>query len=530
ILYGKNNNCIQIENYAWKAELEYKFKHYDSALEYAVKAVTMSCKDSFPMGITKSYNIIDRVFVVGKNDKMREKYLVEGYQRLKGKKSYLIFHLYVMIEFYRDRNRSEYNKYLTEFIEFTNDDKSNFKKNKGHIYFLYDNDKKGLIENTKELEKDVKYFEDKNNHGGQMNIGLILYDAYVAQNRIAEAIQVLQKLSKLYSKFNYSMAIMENYKLLYENYSITGNYKEAYNYIFLHQQLKDSLINLENSKIINELNTKYETEKKDQEIKVLNLNQELSNTRLRSEKNKNYGLALIIGILSIATYSIFRLFRKTKEQNIIIEKSLKEKNVLLKEIHHRVKNNLQFISSLLNLQSRHLEDEKALTALKEGQNRVKSMAILHQNLYQEDNLRKIESKKYFKSLIQSLFQSYNVSTDNIEWESKIDSIYIDVDQMISLGLIVNELITNALKYAFPENRKGKISFTFLRQNERMILSVEDNGIGTLDPVRTKNQGFGNKLITSLAKQLDADLDVNTEHGTKVSVYIKLDTNSTIEQN
>ena len=170
-----------------------------------------------------------------------------------------------------------------------------------------------------------------------------------------------------------------------------------------------------------------------------------------------------IGLLALTLFggvifSFYRSKRKSEKElaqkNEIISEALAEKELLLKEIHHRVKNNLQVISSLLYLQSDYIKDEKALSAIQEGRNRVQSMAIIHQNLYQEDNLTGIQVKDYFEKLTQSLFNSYKVQADQIELQLDIEAINLDVDTVIPLGLVVNELITNSLKYAFPENQAG----------------------------------------------------------------------------
>jgi len=215
------------------------------------------------------------------------------------------------------------------------------------------------------------------------------------------------------------------------------------------------------------------------------------------------------------------LYKKTKHQNILISQALKEKDILLKEIHHRVKNNLQFISSLLALQSDHVQDSKALDALQEGQDRVQSMALIHQNLYQDDNLTGVDVQDYFVKLIQNLFDSYNIHPERIKLDLNIQALDLDVDSVIPIGLIVNELVSNSLKYAFPEKRQGQITVSLSEQENELVLTVEDDGIG-MDENIMNNLGasFGYKLIEVFKDQLKAEMNLSSDNGTKVEMIIR----------
>ena len=149
-------------------------------------------------------------------------------------------------------------------------------------------------------------------------------------------------------------------------------------------------------------------------------------------------------------YKMFRQKEEIEQKNSIISKALDEKEILLKEIHHRVKNNLHFISALLGLQTDHVSDQVALDALQEGQDRVQSMALIHQDLYQRDDLTSVNVKDYFIKLTEGLFDSYNIHTDDITLQLDIANLDLDVDTVVPIGLIVNELVSNCLKYAFSD--------------------------------------------------------------------------------
>ncbi|MEL6390066.1 MAG: sensor histidine kinase, partial [Bacteroidota bacterium] len=208
-------------------------------------------------------------------------------------------------------------------------------------------------------------------------------------------------------------------------------------------------------------------------------------------------------------------------KNNIISTALREKEILLKEIHHRVKNNLQFISSLLGLQTEHITDQRALGALEEGQNRVQSMALIHQNLYQEDNLTGVDMHDYFVKLIRGLFDSYNIRPNQVKLDLHIQDINLDVDSVIPIGLIVNELVSNSLKYAFPTGEEGTIGVSLSMKDDKLLVEVSDNGVGISDEaIEGLGESFGHRLINVFMEQLDGDMNISNDAGTTVRLLIR----------
>ena len=200
-----------------------------------------------------------------------------------------------------------------------------------------------------------------------------------------------------------------------------------------------------------------------------------------------------------------------KKAETQIAKSLEEKEVMLQEIHHRVKNNLQVICSLLNLQSRCLKDEKIIKAFKETQNRVRSMALVHEQLYQSTDLSQIALVDYIKQLTNNLFRAYSI-TSQVKCITEIEEFYLDLDTAVPCGLIINEIVSNALKYAFDSQQKGKIVIkAFASQENVLVLSIEDDGKGfdsNLDLKKRKSLGL--KLVTSLVQQLQGELQIESK--------------------
>jgi PAS domain S-box-containing protein len=205
--------------------------------------------------------------------------------------------------------------------------------------------------------------------------------------------------------------------------------------------------------------------------------------------------------------------RKKAEEKI--NASLKEKEILLREIHHRVKNNLQVISSLLSLQSNALTDDTMREVFNESQNRIKSMALVHENLYQSENLASIDFREYIEALTSGLFQSYGGDADKITFSILMDDISLGIDTAIPCGLIINELVANSLKHAFPHGKKGEIKIELHSVDDTLELIVSDNGRGIPGDIDfKKTESLGLKLVTVLAEdQLDGEITLDMEEGT-----------------
>jgi two-component sensor histidine kinase len=209
----------------------------------------------------------------------------------------------------------------------------------------------------------------------------------------------------------------------------------------------------------------------------------------------------------------------TKTQVSLIAKNT-ENELLLKEIHHRVKNNLEVVSSLLALQSAQIDDPSVQDAMQSSQNRVQSMGILHQRLYQSEHLAFIEMKNYFMNLSENILDSYNAS-DRVTIDCAMDEIDLDVDTAVPIGLIVNELLTNSLKYAFTKGQLGTVKLSLVDKGQDMLqLKIADNGIGKSLINKPQGSGFGTQLVDLLTKQLDGTIHQEINNGTIISIDFK----------
>ncbi len=231
------------------------------------------------------------------------------------------------------------------------------------------------------------------------------------------------------------------------------------------------------------------------------------------DENKN-----LIGLLGIFWDITDRI--KSQEQ---IKASLREKEVLLREIHHRVKNNMQVITTLLLLQSDKIKDKQYADMFKESQDRIKSMALVHEKLYRTESLTEIDFKEYVKSLVNSLFRSYGVNPDRIDLKMDVEDVSLGLENAIPCGLIINELVSNSLKYAFPENREGEIKIALYSINaDDLVLEVNDNGIGMPEELDIRNtESIGLHLVTILSEdQLDGRIELNRVNGTLFNIEFK----------
>lgn len=439
----------------------------------------------------------------------------------------------------------------------------------------------------------VKQIEDINN-AVQYGLG----QCYVGIKDYTKAIPILQNCLTLRFKNTKYQSLAAINNLLYIAEEAQGNFKQALEYYKRIKVYSDSLLNINKDLVIEELNTKYKTAQKEQQINLLNKENELKDLKLKENntqlllaaekaikrqqeiellnqsnvlqaltlKEKQQSLLLseskvrqgnqqvqilnkdnllkdltikdnkrtrwlyiagimLTGLLAAGIFYLYRNKQKTNLQlevkNTIISTALSEKEILLREIHHRVKNNLQVISSLLNLQSRSISDEKALEAIKEGRDRVRSMALIHQNLYQDKDLTGVDVKDYIEKLTQSLFNSYNIQPGKVLLYTDIDPIKLDVDTVIPLGLILNELISNSLKYAFDEKpTDGKVEVMLKEADNKLLLQVRDNGKGLPEDwniERLHSMGF--QLVKSFTTKLKAELSIDGSNGTNVQMNI-----------
>ncbi len=282
---------------------------------------------------------------------------------------------------------------------------------------------------------------------------------------------------------------------LADYYAFIGNYKKALEYRDAYINVFEEIKEKQRDETVFELEAQYETEKNQREL----------DKKEAAQKLMSWILGSILVLFILLVFFFLKNKRKNIElskQKILLEASIDEKNALLKETHHRVKNSFQIVSSLLYLQSENIVDKEAKLAMKEAQNRVRSMVLIHQKLYSKEQLVGISTEEYFTDLTKDIFESHQFEENTIKYSLDVAPLVLDIETITPLGLILNELITNVLKHAFkPVSEKSEMQIRFKKYDDKLLLEVEDNGVGM--PSEIKESSFGIQLITALSKKLKA---------------------------
>lgn len=220
--------------------------------------------------------------------------------------------------------------------------------------------------------------------------------------------------------------------------------------------------------------------------------------------------------------AVFEDITERKEYEKQLEESIKEKEVLLKEVHHRVKNNMQVISSILNLQSSYIEDETALAIIRESQDRIKSMSFVHESLYQSKTLSEVNFAEYIQNIVRNLYHSYGRPEGGIDIQFELEDIYLNLDTSIPCGLIINEVVSNSLKYAFQGRQHGLIRIEMGKLSEGDLkLIISDDGIGLPADFDIETaESLGLQLVTTLVTQISGQLEIDVSKGTKFNIVFK----------
>ncbi|SDS72522.1 Two-component sensor histidine kinase, contains HisKA and HATPase domains [Mucilaginibacter mallensis] len=376
-----------------------------------------------------------------------------------------------------------------------------------------------------------------NDFADLVEVNDILIEYFTATKQYSLASSYLLKNEAIIKKkyANSPTLISKSYGRWFKLDSAMGNYKAALYYHVKYAKIKDSLFTETKSKQLKQLEVQYETDKKIAEIKILNQKNELlkkSNELEQGNLQKAnlmrdftlVGVSMLI-VIVVLLYRQYRIKQKSNEsithKNKLLQHLLTEKEWLLKEVHHRVKNNLHTVICLLESQAAYLEND-ALKAIENSRHRIYAMSLIHQKLYQSDDIKTIDMSEYIRGLVQSLEESFD-TLNQIEFKLKIDPINLSLSHAIPLGLIMNEAVTNSIKYAFPGNCKGEISISMVDNGEQIELELADNGIGMAQIVcGEESDSLGLELMKGLSKDIDADISFEIDNGTKITIIFKPD--------
>lgn len=364
----------------------------------------------------------------------------------------------------------------------------------------------------KDYQDCMKYAKASNYQNAISTVTANLGEVNLLLGNYKEALDYQLETVRLQEANNDSSNLVENYNHLSTIYSKLDDFKSALAYKQKAYNLRDSISSVESDAKMSELLTKYESKKKEETIST----QKSKITEQKLTQQLFIGVAGLLLILLIMGYINYQ--SRAKKNKLLAIKNA-ENELLLKEIHHRVKNNLEIVSGLLALQSSQINDQGTKDAMQESQNRVNSIGIVHQKLYQGTNLGAIEMKDYVLNLSESILDSFGAE-GKVTLELAMEQLDLDIDTAVPLGLIINELITNTVKYAFPNNQKGTLIIKLEKQPDNILhLVVSDNGVGKSGI--TQGTGFGGQLISLLTHQLNGTMSEDNLNGTTVIFDFKL---------
>jgi two-component system, sensor histidine kinase PdtaS len=384
-------------------------------------------------------------------------------------------------------------------------------------------------------QKELKIQETRQDKKATLETLQHIGSVYYSLKNTSEAETYYKKSLVLAKTLKYSEKIKLAGDALSVIYAAKGNYKNAYEISLLLKQVTDSLNKNEIKQKLLQTRLSYDSLQQIERTKTYQ--KEILQKQSEVEKSRKIVYLIIAAFvlaLSLAI-SFYRSYKNTKktnltiklqkkeaeEKNEVIEQSLKEKEILLKEIHHRVKNNLQIISSLLNLQSKRIKDEDTQKIMNEARARIASMALIHQKIYQSGNLGSVDLQTYIEQMVQSIEATFSNNKKNISYYINTHGIILDIDTSIPLGLIINELLTNIYKYAFINRDAGMIVINLEKKaGFEMELEVSDNGVGLPpDFDADKVNSLGLKLVKGLANQIKGTLRFESKNGTHCFITI-----------
>lgn len=521
----KNNDAHQLaESYLHLGHLKKNKGEYTLALQYSFKALEFYDELADYKGAVKTKALIGTCYSLSHENEMAKEYFKSAI-KIGEKHNEIQVAPYQGLGntfYYQDSIEKAEEIYLSviNLLEETGETSASMTAgiftNLGNIKYMQDNFK---------AAKDF-YFEGYKLYdkvGSILGICITSYNIGEVHFKLKEYAEA-EKYFNITLKFGKSIKSIDDIEYALESlsdvYKEQGSFEKALNFSNQLHSFRDSINKINHGHIVDELQLKYKKEKN--ESKLREQDKLIRDAKLEKIKNDQFSRSLLFGIVALGLVAFLSLFSylKIKKKNVIIEESkkeidinLKEKDLLLKEIHHRVKNNLQMISSLLNLQTYSLKNKDALKALEESKNRVQAIALVHQKLYQNTNITEINLEQYVNEL-SNLMGNFNNVKKKVNYTITIKNIHLNVDTAVPLGLIICELISNSQKHAFDDVDTAEISINVKQKDQHNYqLQFKDNGKGLPDNFSIENlNSLGFEIIESLSEQLNGDLTIGTKHG------------------
>jgi two-component sensor histidine kinase/tetratricopeptide (TPR) repeat protein len=393
-------------------------------------------------------------------------------------------------------------------------------KSKGVVSKLYNNISQVYNEYRKDYKKALDYlFKAEELNKSTNNLSSLSFNygnislAYTKLRQPAQALVYARKMLESAQLLNRPERMRNAYNSMYISFAAAHRYDSALYYYKQADILDDSLNNIAKTNEVIALQTKFETKKKESEIQRLHTDSIAKNKQI-------VFLVSALAVFVLLAACMLWLYYRIKKQRRQIAGQSKKLEIMMKELHHRVKNNLQIVSSLLSLQTYKVQDEEAVLVLKESQQRVQAMSFIHQRLYKTESLTSVNMKEYLTDLAESLVSSYGFNRDDFDLHIIVEKEMLDIDKALPIGLIINELVTNALKYAYNDIHRPLLTITITEEDTKLVCTIQDNGIGIDEQQwKQKKNSFGKQLITALCKQLRAQQSLVVNAGTQFTITI-----------
>lgn len=333
----------------------------------------------------------------------------------------------------------------------------------------------------------------------------------ISNNDLLNARTLLSRaeiLSRRSGSLDYLKQVLEEKLSLYEK---ERNFQQAFLSSKELLQVKDSLLNKEKAEALSNMQIKYETDRKEQQIRLLQNEKDIQQLQLSANSRWVKSLVLVAILLIIILLLTLSFYRTSQRNKSKVE-------LLLRELNHRVKNNLQLLSSLLSLQSGYLKDATAIQVVKSNEGRVNAMALIHKKLSINDPSQKVNMKEYLEELVHYLAHTYGYTDQNLLLDINVAGINLSVDKAIPIGLIVNELVTNSFKYAFHNQPEPSLKVTFQQIERNSVIEISDNGAAAESKIEN-TESFGLKMVNMLTKELKAQIKKVSNEGTSFVITV-----------
>jgi len=505
---------------------------FSKSLECAYKALSIREVISDSIGLSESYNNIAVLYSSYGDLSKSVDYLKKSLhiaEAIQDKKLICVSLLNIGGEYYRADDNDKAILYLNKSLAIG-------KENDYKVYVSTVLNRLGAVYiSKKDFDKGITYCkegseisEEIGDKVEQMYSFKEITRAYLEKGNTKKAKVYANKVKILLEKSEHKTINLELSLLKSKIHEAEKKWKKAYEEHLLYVKRQDEYGDDDIEKKVIKQKAIFDIKKKQQEIELLMFKNEVQELKLNRAKRFDvflmiaFFLSIIIGLL------FFWGYRKKQQVNLLLKKQNKEiseknesKRAILQEIHHRVKNNLQVVNSLLSLQSSKVNDEKVVGMFKETQSRVRSMAKLHEKMYKTGDFKDLNTKLYIPELIKEIVKSYSVAK-KIDLNFSIEEVYLDAKKMLPLGLIINEVITNSLKYAFDDclNPEIKVKFATVGDDVEFVLS--DNGKGGSDAdLGNESEGMGSKLIRSFVKQLKGHVIITNIKGTSYRIVFPI---------